>query len=324
MHILRRRLIDVGDITVDEPDIRDLLEDEKELEAEINQCVAIDEDENATLTFRDMAKAATPKWSARRNDRREAPRSMSTPRTPLADIVLKDDDTPTMGRKKMLRRQVVPLASKTAQVDSSFENNFASPLRNLVNLSANTPMANLPPKIEISCDESRTTTTSPSCSSGSSQRTLRTPELATPGTLINASCIPVLISPSTPPSSSPSTINISPQPTESRLHPHSQSNDTNRLSVDLQASFQLHLQSSETTFDLLNDKISFFGSTSGLDASLEERDPLFDDDEDFDTSKSESVRNAIRDQQEMVIVQKSAEVSETKDSVQGNFHDNAV
>lgn len=322
MHKLRRRLIDVGDITVDEPDIRDLLEDEKELEAEINQSVAIEEDENATLTFRDMAKAATPKWSARRDGRREVPNSMSTPRTPLAEIVLKDDDTPMMGRKKMLRRQVVPLASKVAQVDSSFENNFASPLRNLVNLSTNTPS---PPKIEISCDESRTTTTSPSCSSGSSQRTSsRTPELATPiGTLITTSCIPVLISPSTPLSSSPSTININISPTESRLRPNAQSNDTNRLSVDLQASFQLHLQS-ETTFDLLNDRISFFGSTSGLDTSLEERDTLFDDDEDFGISKSESVRNVIRDRPEMVNVHESVQVSEPKGGVQGNCHNNAV
>uniref|UniRef100_A0A0W0FGC1 Uncharacterized protein n=1 Tax=Moniliophthora roreri TaxID=221103 RepID=A0A0W0FGC1_MONRR len=37
---------------------------------------------------------------------------------------------------------------------------------------------------------------------------------------------------------------------------------TNRHSLDLQASFQLHLQSPESSFDLLNDKISFFDGHS--------------------------------------------------------------
>jgi len=82
------------------------------------------------------------------------------------------------------------------------------------------------------------------------------------------------------------------------------------------------LQSSETTFDLLNDKISFFGSTSGPDASLEERVPLFDDDENFDISKSESVNDIVI--QETAAVQESGDVFETKVSDQGDFHNIAV
>jgi hypothetical protein len=36
-------------------------------------------------------------------------------------------------------------------------------------------------------------------------------------------------------------------------------NDPRRASVDLQTSFSIHLQSADMSFDLLNDKISFFG-----------------------------------------------------------------
>ena len=38
--------------------------------------------------------------------------------------------------------------------------------------------------------------------------------------------------------------------------------DPNRLSIDLQSSFNWHLQYSDASFDLLNDRISFFGSDS--------------------------------------------------------------
>ena len=99
---LKRRLVDVGDITVEQPDMNALLSDE--LEQEISYIV--DDDENDTLTFRDMAKAATPKWSSRHATVSELPK-VSSPRTPLSEISLKDELTP-LARKKPYKRQLVP------------------------------------------------------------------------------------------------------------------------------------------------------------------------------------------------------------------------
>jgi len=61
------------------------------------------------------------------------------------------------------------------------------------------------------------------------------------------------------------------------------SNNANRYSIDLQTSFQLHLSTAETTFDLLNDKISFFSSKNGQDTFLDvlEEGPSFDDESGF-------------------------------------------
>ena len=277
---LCRRLIDVGDVTVDEPHIRDLLQEEEELDAEIKQSFAVEEDENATLTFRDMAKAATPKWSARHAATWATPKMSPTPRTPLAEIAPKDEITP-MGRKKTFRRPMPFVSDATPPA-----------LRNLINVQeCSTSLAMPVPTIEISCD---TETTSSQCSSKSSEETTAALELSC-STLVSDT--PVFVSPSFLQPTPESAVGTSPQSFESRLRPNAHlkdSNNTDRYSVDLHTSFQLHFNSTEATFDLLNDKISFFGSNSGTDFC---EGTSFDDD-GFGPTCHESVNDTSAGEQE--------------------------
>ncbi|KAF8633035.1 hypothetical protein AX15_001625 [Amanita polypyramis BW_CC] len=68
-----------------------------------------------------------------------------------------------------------------------------------------------------------------------------------------------------------------------RLHPPTTAPYSNRVSIDLQASFQLHFQS-DTSFDLLNDKISL----------IEPMECLTTDDENFDFEvEKEKLRDAL-------------------------------
>ncbi|CAA7268002.1 unnamed protein product [Cyclocybe aegerita] len=290
---LRRRLIDVGDMTVDEPDIRDLLADEvEELGEELNQQVAND-DENATLTFKDMAKAATPKWSGRHASTVNTPKSPVTPRTPLADISFKEETTP-MARKKPYKRQIAPVASKLAQTiepsiskkDGLIEPSSTHPTtpEHLVQPSS--------PTIEISSDKEQLLT---DCQGqllagashlGSSVCTLDLPTSS--DALLNDMPISVLISPSSPPQTTRETSPFLSPLEGTRLKPRSPINKSHRHSIDLQASFQLQLNA-DTTFDLLNDKISFFASKNGHDSFLKnlEEEASFDE-EEFERVSSKS------------------------------------
>ncbi|KAF9527764.1 hypothetical protein CPB83DRAFT_907364 [Crepidotus variabilis] len=283
VHKPRRRLIDIGDMTIEEP--QDLLEEEEELEAEIKQSFTLEEEnENETLTFRDMAKAATPKWSERRAATIASPRSPPTPRTPLAEIFSNDEATP-MARKRPFKRLPTHEPSKSTDSDTvgpEYEQSNSSPIFARAFTIATPPRPNPIPTIEVSEDASPTSSASfsPQNALGSSVATLELP--TTTGVLISETPVPVLISPSSPESHHEPT--PSPPPSGSRLRPNAhllnQSRDLNRFSVDLQQSFNLHINSSETTFDLLNDKISFFGGNNSLDAFLEEG-PSFGDEDSF-------------------------------------------
>jgi hypothetical protein len=282
VHRLRRRLVDVGDLTVEEPDIthiQDLIEEE--LEAEIHQSVALEEDENATLTFRDMAKAATPKWSGKHAARKGTPNALSTPRTPLADIIPRDEITP-LGRKKTFKRPIaasVPDASPLNVVHTA-ENVPTLVIHDIDNTPGDPPFSTFVSRTEILSSGNETTTryTSPN-PMGTSTATLDLP--TSTGPLISDTPIPLFTSTS---SLEPSHASRGPSPlSESRLRPNAHVSEcTNRHSVDLHASFQLHLSSSDTTFDLLNDKVSFLGSKNGLGSFIDQEEVSFGDDEDFD------------------------------------------
>ncbi|KDR85387.1 hypothetical protein GALMADRAFT_218479 [Galerina marginata CBS 339.88] len=284
----KRRLVDVGDMTIDEPEMHDLLADEDELQDALHQNLAEDDD-NDTLTFRDMAKAATPKWSERRAATMATPKSSPTPRTPLAEIAFKEETTP-MARKKAYKRTGMSVALKLADLDyaqpqAEKPSSLVPP--NLCNIihSSSLPLVS-PPMIEVSFDEPglqiTPETSGPSgLTLGSSVGTLNLP---TPTeSLIADTSIPVLISPPSPYLSP-----IAPTLQTTRLRANPPPNDrANRYSVDLQSSFQLHLNSSETTFDLLNEKISFFNTKDGIESFLNnlEIDDSFGD-EDFEEIKS--------------------------------------
>lgn len=316
----RRRLIDIGDITIDEPDIQDLLAEEEEFEHELNCSLAAGDDDNDTLTFRDMVKAATPKWTGRHYASLTTSKSSPTPRTPLAEMSFKDEKTP-MARKKPYRRSIPAVASKLTQVDfaeASIEDvlpptipikvpseaphspwsmpptelsshdpqrhhNIETSNRATAALSSSVSTLNLPaltgPLIAgISIPRETPETSAISAESlGSSVCTLNLPPPA--GTLIADTSIPISVSPASP-QGSPNLSLPSPANSQARLRPNAHfSNNSNRHSVDLQSSFQLHLTSSDATFDLLNEKISFFNSKDGnsflnmdLDGSFGEDD----------------------------------------------------
>ncbi|KAF8203029.1 hypothetical protein BJ912DRAFT_1138159 [Pholiota molesta] len=287
-HTLRRRLIDIGDITVDEPDVRHLLEMEVELE-ELNKHITEDDD-GETLTWRDMAKAATPKWSGRHATSFTTPKASPTPRTPLAEISFKDETTP-MARKKSYKREIISGPSKFPQVDVTPERSSSvsssPPLHTSSDETSSLPVS--PPSIQISGIDidvqGNDLTTTQSATLGSSVCTLDLPTPTTDNLLADTS-LPLSVSLSSQTSSqsslSPSTVMSLPH-TQVRLRPdsHSKASTDNRLSIDLQSSFQLHLNPSDTSFDLLNEKISFFSSKNGDDSFLKnlEIDDSFGDDD---------------------------------------------
>ena len=309
---LHRRLVDVGDVTVGEPDIRDLIQEE--LEAEISQSVALEEDENATLTFRDMANAATPKWSGKHAARKRTQNALSSPRTPLAEIAMRDEITPT-GNKKIFKRRtahLVPEASPLNVVRATKEKSTLV-VHDLDNISSSQSNTFVPRIAIFSSDNEMIKESTIPSPMATSTATLEIPTAT--GTLISDTPIPLFIS-----SSSPEPDHTS--MTENRLRPNTHvSESSNRHSVDLHASFQLHLSSSETTFNLLNDNISFLGSKNGLESFLDHEGASFGD-EDFSTIdhgiSNEMVSNEQRGQNLRTDLRIQPDVSKTMSEEHGN------
>lgn len=276
----KRRLIDIGDITVDDASMHMMLTDEEELE-ELN------DDENETLTF--FRPASTP---ARPVDKVAEPAtpSASTPRTPLGELALERDLTP-VARTKMYRRAPLPSSSLVAPeivVSPPRGDSSITSVINAVN-SSGTSFADFGPTDsneflipedsnggtnDISPDDTQMphiTVSSPeSLADSVSTLNLETPT----GSLLTDTTRPFGITPPLPPSNTTSS-----QPHRLRPNPpKTSSHDPNRRSIDLYSSFQLQLQSEDASFDLLNDKISFLASGSGMDSFMNamEGDDSFD------------------------------------------------
>ena len=257
---LKRRLVDVGDITVECPDMKTLLSDE--LEQEISYIV--DDDENDTLTFRDMAKAATPKWSSRHATVLETPKVLS-PRTPLSEISLKDELTP-LARKKPYKRQLVPTTPKGSESACL----VFPPSISSGSSSSRPPSYTEVPEVRVNDEPVSQSPSIPANSLGGLSESL------CPRTLNRLIPAETLVTGSSPSSPAP----CSAQPRTRHLSPTSPTDNANRYSVDLQTSFQIHFPSHDATFDLLKDKISFFGSGNEFDSYLNnlEVDSSLDDD----------------------------------------------
>lgn len=278
----KRRLIDIGDITVDDASMHMMLTDEEELE-ELNN------DENETLTF--FRPASTP---ARPVDKVAEPATLSTstPRTPLGELALERDLTP-VARTKMYRRAALPSSSLVAPeivISPPRGDSSITSVINTVNSSGTSFADFVPTDSNKSLDlipedfNSGTNTINPDdsqmphitiSSPDSLADSLSTLNLETPtGSLLTDTTHPFGI---TPPS--PSSNTTSSQPHRLRPNPpKTSSHDPNRRSIDLYSSFQLQLQSEDASFDLLNDKISFLASGSGMDSYMNamEGDDSFD------------------------------------------------
>ncbi|KAF5323430.1 hypothetical protein D9611_005731 [Ephemerocybe angulata] len=258
---IRRRLIDVGDVTVD--NIDPWASDEESDETPVPDLDGLDDNENDTLTFRKMAEAATPKWTATKASTFKTP-SPTAPRTPLSELTFDQDATPMA---KPNKRPPLSLRSKLAQVESpqlQITVSHASPQRR-------------PAEIARESNPGEPTGTSPGLSVSANPLVNSVSSIHLPSASVSG---PHILDTVFTPSSS-----ISDEPLFSsnmiahgRLRPHPPSTsslDTSRYSIDLQSSFQLHLND-ESNFDLLNDKVSFFGLSKNGNSSYLDEDPSFD------------------------------------------------
>lgn len=272
LHTFHRRLIDIGDMTMDEPSIQDLLEDEEELE----QLHAIeDDDDGNTLTWKDMAKAATPQWSKRHLASFTTPKASPSQRVPLGELSLREDATP-VARKKPYKR---PITSATSTI--SEEN--PTPTCTIAILPPSPQKEMFSPKetSDSNSDHLPIHATDPLASSVS---TLNLPTVT--GTSIADTTLPLSMSMNSSQSSQSSISSQSPNmPTidipspRATLRPiRDVSFDHNRHSVDLGASFQLHLNSSDAICDLLNEKISFLDAKDNSFLRTLEMDSFDEDD----------------------------------------------
>ncbi|KAG6817712.1 hypothetical protein H0H87_004503 [Tephrocybe sp. NHM501043] len=255
---IKRRLIDVGDITTDDPSMLSMLTEEEELEN--SMC----DDENDTFTLpRLELPTGTP---VRAVFAQPATPSNTSPRTPLGDISLARDITP-VARTKMYRRPPAP--SALAAENSSFSSVIDAVTASGASFACS---ASSSPEPDDSKDEAylpndvieapRITVTSvEELSNSMSILSLEDPS-ATSLEDNSQSITPSSLSEPSDTSVEYSRGTLRPNP------PNTSSHDPNRQSIDLQLSFQLQLQSAEASFDLLNDKISFFGPLSGMDSFL--------------------------------------------------------
>jgi hypothetical protein len=229
---LTRRLVEVGDITVD--DRADHSDSDGEGGDE-------EEDEDDTI----------------------GPYPAPTPRTPLGEVTFDREVTPM--RSKMYRRKA-NISPRVTSNPAPDDYAFASVI-NAVNASA----FHAPPSVVISSPDE-----SPSSSNGDSDilsTSIATLSLATPtGSLIADTTLAF----PTPSEASTSLLPIA-QPPSSMT-----SCSEDYSSTDPHSSFALHMDTNpaETSFDLLNDKISFLGHSDeesyymegGLVSILEEED----------------------------------------------------
>jgi len=228
-----RRLIDVGDLTTDDPSSLAMLTHEHQLEG------ADDDDDTQSFV---LPATPPPRF----------PSSPATARTPLGELPVQSHITPVT-RTKVAKH---PPVFSRPQSSPGFATSTATLLASSPPPHPSTDLPPAPPEIIVTsfaADES---------------------SLTLPIDPTNDSRPLVTLSPQPPPSLA-STL---------RLHPKPSTQNPNRCSVDLHASFQLHLQSEETSFDLLNDKISFFTVANAMDSFLNEMDA----DDSFDLAIEEA------------------------------------
>lgn len=279
----KRRLVDVGDVTIDDPS---LLHDDHLLDDDLS----FNDDENDTLTFRQMASATPARLFPQSPPR-------SNPRTPLADIALDHDSTP-IARTKVYRRPVPAAPSSLSRVVDLIPVTVApqdSPLASVINAvnSSGLSFANTPGRPTRLLDEDLGPPQIRISSPDALADSLSAMNLETPiGAPLTETTIP-------PPPSPPAlALSVLPPQSQARLRPNppkTSSHDPNRSSVDLHSSFHLQLQSTESSFDLLNDKISFFASGSSMDSFLDEDDSF---DLDVEEAKMELALQRMRLEEE--------------------------
>ncbi|KAG1722213.1 uncharacterized protein EDB91DRAFT_1174989 [Suillus paluster] len=307
--VLRTRLVDVGDVTImdETADLLNGLTIEEEPEDDVDNVSLVDE--NMDLDEQDSL--ATPMNSPPRHTHSryiptQTPSSEHTPtphaqRTPLADISL--DATPVP--RKVVKAPLASLEAPDSGVErystpvTAVRSGYAtlapagSPLASVIN-AINFTDQNVPSKEGIPQSATPIIVVSGIESLGSSTSQL-SPSLSSAlltHTHLSESMLPESTVSLSPPSkyqiqSSPLRDTLAapaarPRP---RARAHTTSSpafDPRRCSVDLHSSFNLQLQCPESSFDLMNDRISFFGGdTYTIDA------------DDFDMQAEEEMMEAL-------------------------------
>jgi hypothetical protein len=308
--VLKRRLIDIGDMTLEDAASPEALLDEDldEFSAGFN---LPDEEDNATLTFKDMVKAATPSRSLKPVF--ESPISRALPMaqlSPLSTTGMRVTSTPSS-------EACVKVSKPGALFNESIleEDEAEAPAVSSQEIGAPAPETNqpiapedvpLPPSPPVTAQEFATdcvgerindgdlsfelhhdlhispnAADKPACTStpcnqqnfNQDHSNFSTLSIEASESLIADTSIPVIIStPSRPPSATPPP---EPEPVideknaQLRLRPPITSpQDCNRFSIDLTTSFQLHMQSADLSFDLLNDKMSLFNTQIDMESFL--------------------------------------------------------
>ncbi|KAL1739661.1 hypothetical protein HDZ31DRAFT_49006 [Schizophyllum fasciatum] len=255
---LKTRLVDVGDVTLDLSKVHVQDYDSDEEDHHLLTMTMPEEDEEEALE----SDNENPEPPAAVPTRHSSP---STPRTPLGELQV-DQETPVL-RSKVFKRRVLdfsprtpqafaksPLSSVIDDVNTSGRM-FGSQNQNSPALGSPLPSPKLAPEIRVSTAESDSDN---GVEADVEENENDVPEVQ-----------------HAPPQPS-----LRPSPT---LRPSARnsfaSNTSNRMSLDLQSSFQLHFESSDASFDLMNDKISFLHSTSKGESFLADLDESMEDDE---------------------------------------------
>ncbi|KAF9448177.1 hypothetical protein P691DRAFT_65767 [Macrolepiota fuliginosa MF-IS2] len=326
---LKRRLIDLGDMTLEDaacPEALSVESMEEEFSAGFDQA---DDEENATLTFKDMVKAATPIRTLKtvvesptsntfpmaralfagiaqeqvtpapqpKNESEntpfmieESPEGLDT-ESPIAEAVLEAQvpqaaNRPELATESYVAPEDIPLPP--SPVVAAQELTPLDPVVNHVNdvgdyseeILPDHGIANPHVTMPEMTEEQPLNLHIPNSPSAEPADSAQSSEIPLADT-----SIPIVVSLSSPPISTAPL----PEPEQetdkqnspvARLRPHSSDvspHDHNRFSIDLHASFQMHMQSDDMSFDLLSDRLSFFNSSGGESfLSTIEDDPSFD------------------------------------------------
>ncbi|KAF5384847.1 hypothetical protein D9615_001359 [Tricholomella constricta] len=319
--VLKRRLIDIGDMTTEDPSMLSMLIDEEELDD--SMC-----DENDTMTLPPLP-AATPARVVLASAE-HATLSNPSPRTPLGEISLDRDITP-IARTKMYRRQAPStFSSSGSTIHQSPDNLSIASIANANNATAASLASpgptNSSPKCHNLIPEDHAPNTKPNdvetphitiSSTDELSSSLSTLHLDTPtGTPLEDTSHPFA-----------SPFSQSSEESQSYLHAGLRANSSsktsshhpNRRSMDLYSSFHIQLQSEDASFDLLNDKISFFTSTIGTDSFLNS----MEEDESFDMVVEEAKLQKAIEKIQQVEAQEKAGKDMVMDTEQQSSMPNA-
>ncbi|TRM65936.1 hypothetical protein BD626DRAFT_566578 [Schizophyllum amplum] len=255
---LKNRLVDVGDMTLDLSQVHVEEYDSDDEDQHLLSISMPEDNEDASDSETENTEPPT--------GMRTLQSSPATPRTPLGELQV-DLTTPVL-RSKVFKRKILESSPSTPQtfsksplsavIDSvnSSGRSFASQEPSTPTLGSPLPSPKLAPEIKVSSADSDADD-GDEADTEENENDIPEPE--------NVPLGPALLpSPGLLPSALDSSV----------------SRNTNRMSLDLHSSFQLQFSSSDASFDLMNDKISFLHSTSkGGESFLNDLDESMEDDE---------------------------------------------